>query len=272
MKFLILIHIVYACLVMGCATKSVFPIGNLQNKDQVFQYCGGQEWGYQTKLNAEKNSPYLAVYLESDISEKGDVIIFNFALQVKSNIEFSLPSKGLKIYIDNQEAYNKPIHFGVVRTEKQIWERYPGPYVYKKIESTENEWEVRKQKYNGFFGRLALEEPFVVKIAGHPFEEINAPSVRLSYDNVTDAIYILAKVIVPFGNPRSKTSEISVHVPAFALDGITNPESDYAFRYDREQLITSMKGAYRCASLEEIFRAGRNRDSWIWWMYPRVSD
>ncbi|MBN8537984.1 MAG: hypothetical protein J0M15_13095 [Deltaproteobacteria bacterium] len=156
--------------------------------------------------------------------------------------------------------------------DKQIWDRYSDLYTYKKIENTENDWEVRKKKYHGFFGQLALEEPFVVKITSHPFEEIKDSTIKITYDHVTDAIYIISKVIVPYGSSRSKTSDISVHVPAFGFNGAAIPDSQYTFHYDRERLVISMKGSNRCASLEEIFRAGRNKDSWIWWMYPIISD
>lgn len=76
--------------------------------------------------------------------------------------------------------------------DKQIWDRYSDLYTYKKIENTENDWEVRKKKYHGFFGQLAREEPFVVKIASHPFEEIKDSTIKITYENVTDAIYIIS--------------------------------------------------------------------------------
>ena len=257
---------------IGCAQKSVFPIGDQSNDSQVFQYCGGQEWGYLKKLDAAKDSPYFSVHLENDISEKTDVIILNLALQAKSDIEFSVPSKSLQIQLDGREVYNKPIHFGFIRAEKQIWNRYSEQYTYKRIENTENDWEVRKKKYNGFFGLMALEEPFIVKIASHPFAEIKDPDIKITFSNVTDSIYIISKAIIPFGSARSKTSEISVRVPAFKVNGTVIPESRYTFHYDRERLVSNMRGAYRCASLEEIFHAGINKDSWFWWLYPRVSD
>lgn len=141
-----------------------------------------------------------------------------------------------------------------------------------KFENTENDWEVRKKKYYGFFGQLALEEPFVVKVASHPFEEIKDSTIKITYDNVTDAIYIISKIIIPFSGSRSRTSDISVHVPSFDFNGAAIPDTQYIFHYDRERLVNSMNSSNRCASLEEIFRAGRNRDSWIWWMYPKISD
>ena len=76
--------------------------------------------------------------------------------------------------------------------DKQIWDRYSDLYTYKKSENTENDWEVRKKKYHGFFGQLALEEPFVVKITSHPFEEIEDSTIKITYENVTDAIYIIS--------------------------------------------------------------------------------
>lgn len=93
----IAIAIVTCVITFGCANKSVFLIGDLQNKSRVFQNCGGQEWGYLKKLTTEKDSPYFSIHLENEISENQDVIILNLVFQAKSSIEFSLPSKGLQI-------------------------------------------------------------------------------------------------------------------------------------------------------------------------------
>jgi hypothetical protein len=119
---------------------------------------------------------------------------------------------------------------------------------------------------------MALEEPFVVTINKDHFEEIKSPTTKISYDNSTDAIFIISKVVIPFAGSRPKTSEITIHVPAFRFNGASISDSQYTFHYDRERLVASMNGSNRCASLEEIFRAGRNKDSWTWWMYPIISD
>jgi len=273
MKLLTAATLAFACTTtVGCATRSVFPIGNHQEKDQVFQYCGGQQWGYSKKISTDEKSPYMVVYLENDVSEKLDVITLNFAIHAKSNVDFSSPSNTLQIRIDGHDAFSGPTHLGIIKSEKQIWDRYPRGYTYRRVNNTENEWVVSKEKYDGLFGQIFLEEPFIVKIPTHPFEEIKGSSAKISYGENIDAIYIISKVVVPFGGNRSKTSEISVRIPAFELNGIVSPESQYTFHYDREHLIERMRGAHRCASLEEIFREARNKDSWIWWMYPKVSE
>jgi hypothetical protein len=124
-KRIALLPTLLTCLTsIGCAHKSVFPIGDQKNKGHIFQYCGGQQWGFIKKLNAEQDSPYFSIHLESDISDKSDLVILNLAFQAQSNVEFSQPSKGLLIQVDEHEVYNKPLHFGFIRTEKQIWERY----------------------------------------------------------------------------------------------------------------------------------------------------
>jgi hypothetical protein len=258
---------------VGCATKSVFPIEPDENRHHVFQYCGGQEWGYVKNLGTEKNSPSLAVYLESNILENSDAVALNFAVQAKSDLTFSSDSKAFRMWIDGKEVQLTASPFWIVRGEKQIDQRYPRGYSYKKIENSENEWEVRKQKYGGAFGDFALDEPFVVKISQYPNQEVKENPVKVAWDAENyDAIYILNKIIIPFQGNRPDTSLISVDIPSFELNGITVPASRYAFHYDREKLTQGMKDAARCASLDEIFREGRSKDSWIWWFYPRISD
>lgn len=258
---------------LSCAHKSAFPlVENHPGNKYVVQFCGGRQWGYVKPIGADSKTTYMAVYLQSEIAEKSDAIIFNFTVQSNSNFKFTQPTKALKILTDGREVFSSPAHFAIIRVEKKIWDRYPNGYVYKQVNNSRNEWEVRKEKFGGFFGRMAVEEPFTIKIADETFEEMKSPAVKLDFNDIIDSTYIISKAIIPFAGEKSKTSRITVELPTFKINDDVIPATEYVFNYDREQLAIRMKDSNRCASLEEIFRAGRNKESWIWWMYPRMTN
>lgn len=258
----------------SCALKSVFQIEPDENKGNVFQYCGGQEWGYIKQLEPVAKSPYLAVFLENNIFPAADAVVFNFVIQVQSDSKITFKDKNLKIYRDDQLVVDKPISFWIIQAEKQIEDRYSSNnYSFKLKNAASNEWEVRKKKYGGFFGEMALEEPIVVKINKIPNEEKKDNPINVKFDILNDnSIYIMNKLVIPFKEVRIRSGLIKIRTPAFQLNEIFIHEANYIFYFDQERLVKAMKDSNSCASLEQIFQWARNKNSWIWWMEPRITN
>lgn len=272
-KYSLIISIfILAQVLLSCAQKSVFKIEPDQNEKYVFQFCGGQQWGYLKPLSPKEKAPYLGVYLVNEIFEDRIQIAPYFVIQAQEDTEIVFKTRVLKIIENGVTISSQPTNFRIIPSEKQIWELYPRTKYTSKQVATD-EWEIRKMKYGGMFGEMALEEPFIIKTNTHKIEETNSNIIKLNLDeNLSDIYVVSSSFAFPRKRQGSKPLTITVRTPEFQVNGTIVKETDYVFHVDQSRLREATKDTARCATLEEVFRAGRNKDSWIWWMYPKIKD
>lgn len=152
-SFSILVFLIGSMLT-ACVHKSVFHIEPDVHQDNVFQYCGGQQWGYIEKTGAANDPTYLGVFLEADIRKDSEWIFLNIAIEARSDLHVLFDNRNIEILKDGVAIYSEPSKFWIIRQEKTIDQRFNGSeYSYRQQGDGGNRWIVRKKSTEVFLGK-----------------------------------------------------------------------------------------------------------------------
>ncbi len=257
----------------SCAHRSTFRFDADEHHNQVIEYCGGQEWGYVYSLEDKEVSPFIGVFFENHVLEKSEYMVLNFAIQNRAELDVQFKNREIEILRDGKSIYRKTLSPWILRGEKRIWQRLSDQYVYEEVPGSSNQFRVQKKKFGGFFGQMALEDPYILTIEKYPNEEAKTDHVHIPFDQENfDEVYLIAKIVIPIDGKILPNAEYSVRTPELTVNQNLVPSSVYKFFFNREKLLDAVKSTGRCASLEEIFWAAKNKHSWVWWMYPQITN
>jgi hypothetical protein len=272
MKNLFFLSVLTSTLIFtGCAHKSLLEVAESDKGRHIFQYCGGHQWGFSQKLGTDQQSPYLFVFLESDFLEQADLVMANVLIHTTTDTDLKINGQDIILQRDGKPVTVEDPNFWLIWGQPDIYDQFNySDYNAKQISPTE--WEVGKIKYWGWFGRTSIEEPMAVKLEKAPNEQLRSESNHVALDpKKGKGLFFLRKTVVKFDGPRPADTKLTIQVPAFEVNGIQVPSDIYTLNYSRSRIESALKLAEnRCGSPEEIVRAERNKDSWIWFMYPRI--
>lgn len=255
----------------GCATKSTFKIEPDENRNDVFQYCGGGQWGYSRRIPATGSNdtdPYLAVLMTPADGNDFDI---RAIIELKAPALVTFENQWLRVS-QNSQTFIRSQPFEILRIERPLHLRFKGKINVTRVPDSPNEYFVQEQKYGGAFGDMALEDPVRVKFEDHPPEPLTSNSIAVAFgDNRFGEYYIVNKARVRAASLKSGDG-INVRTPAFKVNDLSVPELQYTFHYDADKLRAVTTETTRCAGLEELFRFQRLNRSWIRWIRPRIVD
>ncbi len=123
---------------------------------------------------------------------------------------------------------------------------------------------------------LALGEPFDVTLPVYANEEVKSKNFKVEFDaeNVRELFVFDKFILTELIADKMGTATISITTPAFILNNQRFPSEKYIFNLDRDKIASRIeKGTSPCASMEQVFRFGRNDNSNpLNWIGPYLID